>query len=175
MSACGVGLPFTVPSIVRSNRIAPITLPLPKDGEVIIRSRILWMRSNISSSFDQAPSSTPYPLSALGVEPPDWSSAAMKPSPCSIFAVISDWFMCLFLLLFEGSNARKRPPFHPFEKCSACGRNEAEILRDARVVECCHGIAATGDRDERAFLGQRSRRLGERNRCRVERRRLERS
>jgi hypothetical protein len=59
ISACGVGLPSTVPSIVRSNRIAPSTLPLAKQGEVMIRERIWWMRSNISSSFDQAPSSIP--------------------------------------------------------------------------------------------------------------------
>ena len=37
ISACGIGLPSTCPSIVRSNRIAPITLPLAKQGEVMIR------------------------------------------------------------------------------------------------------------------------------------------
>ena len=40
ISACGVGLPLTVPSIVRSNRMAPITLPLAKQGAVMIRERI---------------------------------------------------------------------------------------------------------------------------------------
>ena len=33
ISACGVGLPVTSPSIVRSNRIAPITLSPVKAGE----------------------------------------------------------------------------------------------------------------------------------------------
>ena len=59
ISACGVGLPATLPSIVRSNRMAPITLPLAKQGAVMMRARIWWMRSNISSSLDQAPSSIP--------------------------------------------------------------------------------------------------------------------
>ena len=32
---------------------------LPKQGAVMIRERIWWMRPNISSSLDQAPSSMP--------------------------------------------------------------------------------------------------------------------
>ena len=36
-----------------------MTLPLPKQGEVMIRERIWWMRSNISSSLPHAPSSMP--------------------------------------------------------------------------------------------------------------------
>ena len=59
ISARGVGLPPTSPSIVRSNRIAPITLPLPIQGALMMRERIWWMRPNISSSVDQAPSSIP--------------------------------------------------------------------------------------------------------------------
>jgi hypothetical protein len=33
------------------------------------------------------------PLERLGVDPPLWSSAAMKPCPLAIFSVISAWFM----------------------------------------------------------------------------------
>jgi hypothetical protein len=36
--------------MVRSNRIAPITLSPLKTGEVMMRLRIWWMRPNISSS-----------------------------------------------------------------------------------------------------------------------------
>ena len=54
ISACGTGLPPTRPSIVRSNRMAPITLPLPKQGALMIRQRILWIRSNICSSSDHS-------------------------------------------------------------------------------------------------------------------------
>ena len=36
-----------------------MTLPPPKQGEVMIRVRIWWMRSNISSSLDHASSSMP--------------------------------------------------------------------------------------------------------------------
>ena len=95
ISACAVGLLSTSPSMVRSNRIAPMTLPLAKLGEVMIRTRIWWIRPYICSSPDQLSSATPYPASALGVDPPDWSSAAMKPSPCLILAVISDWFIAI--------------------------------------------------------------------------------
>jgi hypothetical protein len=56
---CGTGLPSTWPSIVRSNRMAPITLSPVKAGEVMMRERIWWMRPNISSSLPQAPSSIP--------------------------------------------------------------------------------------------------------------------
>jgi len=58
-SAWGTGWPFAWPSIVRSNKIAAITLPLAKAGAVMIRTRIWWIRSNISSSLDHAPSSMP--------------------------------------------------------------------------------------------------------------------
>ena len=47
------------------------------------------------------------PASALGVDPPDWSSAAMKPSPRAIFAVISDWFI-RSPVAFESGDAGQR-------------------------------------------------------------------
>ena len=46
----GVSLPSTVRSIVISKRIAPSTLSPLKLGLVMIRLRISWMRSNMSSS-----------------------------------------------------------------------------------------------------------------------------
>jgi hypothetical protein len=48
-----------MPSIVFSNRIAPSTFSPVNAGEVMIRTRIRWISSNISSSFDHAPSATP--------------------------------------------------------------------------------------------------------------------
>jgi hypothetical protein len=39
-----------LPSIVRSNRIAPITLSPVKAGAIITRARISCMRANISTS-----------------------------------------------------------------------------------------------------------------------------
>src|SRR5690606_17275554 len=89
--AWGTGLSSTAPSIVRSNRIAPSTLSPVKAGEVMMRQRIRWIRSNISESSAQLPGATPYPASALGVEPPDWSSAAMKPSASRMRRDISWW------------------------------------------------------------------------------------
>ena len=58
-SAVGTGLPPASPSIVRSNRIAPITLSPVKAGEVMIRTRIWWIRSYIPSSSDHAFSAMP--------------------------------------------------------------------------------------------------------------------
>ena len=53
-SASGTGLPSASPSIVRSNRIAPITLSPVKQGEVMIRAAHLVDRApNISSSLVQ--------------------------------------------------------------------------------------------------------------------------
>ncbi len=49
--ATGTGLPPASPSIVRSKRIAPITFSPLKQGEVMMRLRISWIRPNISSSF----------------------------------------------------------------------------------------------------------------------------
>src|ERR1700752_699409 len=67
--------------MVCSKRIAASTRSLLNTGEVMILERISWMRSNISSSEEYASSSMPYRRSALGVEPPLWSSAAMNPLP----------------------------------------------------------------------------------------------
>ena len=76
-------------------------------------------------------------------------------------------------LLFQCGDARQRTPFHPFEKRSAGGRNEAELAGDAGVVERGDRVASTRDRDQRAFLGQRGRRLRQCNGRFVERRRFE--
>ncbi len=84
-----VGIPSIAPSMVRSNRIAPITFSPLKAGDLMIRARMSWIRPYISSSVDHAPSSMPYWRSALGVEPPDWSSAAMKPAFCDICRAMS--------------------------------------------------------------------------------------
>ena len=46
----GTGLPCASPSIVPSNRIAPITLAPVKAGEVIMRTRISCISLNISAS-----------------------------------------------------------------------------------------------------------------------------
>jgi hypothetical protein len=55
----GTGLPPLAPSIVFSNRIAPMTLPLPKQGLSMMRWRIWWISANISSSLSQPSSSMP--------------------------------------------------------------------------------------------------------------------
>jgi hypothetical protein len=52
ISAAGVGLSSTKPSMVFSNRMAPMTFSPEKQGEVMMRLRISWMRANISSSFE---------------------------------------------------------------------------------------------------------------------------
>ena len=59
----------------------------------MMRLRIWWISPNISSSFEKASASIPYPFSALGVDPPDWSSAAMK--PCREWSVSSVLASCM--------------------------------------------------------------------------------
>src|SRR6185437_12209822 len=46
----GTGLPLTSPSMVRSNRMAAITLAPVKDGDVMMRTRISCISLNISAS-----------------------------------------------------------------------------------------------------------------------------
>ena len=57
-----------------------------KLGLVMMRVRISCTRSNISASVEYSSSPMPYKLSALGVLPPLWSSAATKPAPLPIFS-----------------------------------------------------------------------------------------
>jgi hypothetical protein len=52
-------LPPISRSIVCSNRIAPITRSPVKAGDITMRDRMAWMRSNIPASVDQASSDTP--------------------------------------------------------------------------------------------------------------------
>jgi len=78
--------------MVSSNRMAPTIRSPVKLGLVMIRVRISWMRSSISVSSANWSFSTPYSLSALGVLPPLWSRAAMKPSPVLTLSIWS-WFM----------------------------------------------------------------------------------
>ena len=99
----------------------------------------------------------------------------MKPSPAFDLRGHLRLVHCHPLLLFERGDAWQRAAFHPFEKRSARGRDEGEVLRDAGMVERCDRVAAAGDRDQGAFLGQRRGRLGERDGRRVERRRFERA
>ena len=49
--------------------------------------------------------------------------------------------MSLFLLM-QDIDARQRLAFHPFQECTAGGRDIGEIVRDARVIQGCDGIAA---------------------------------
>ena len=74
-------LPWNLPSSVTSNRMAPSTRSPLKAGLETMRSRILCTSSNISLSLLYSLSSTPYSFRALGVLPPLWSRAAMKPLP----------------------------------------------------------------------------------------------
>ncbi len=71
---------WTEKNIVFSNRIAARILSPVKLGLVMMRVRISCTTVNISSSYDQASSVTPYRPSAFGVLPPLWSRAAIKPS-----------------------------------------------------------------------------------------------
>ena len=82
-------LPWNLPSSVASNRMAPSTRSPVKAGLETMRSRILWTRSIISLSLLYSLSSTPYSFRALGVLPPLWSSAAMKPLPLAMRLVCS--------------------------------------------------------------------------------------
>ena len=100
----------------------------------------------------------------------------MKPSPCShlrghfgLVHVLSS--CCCSRAATPGSvrpsiHSRKAPPAVE-TKLKSCG--------NAGMVERGDGIAAAGDRDQRAFLGQRRRRLCQRHRRGVERRRFERA
>lgn len=91
--------------MVCSNRIAASTRSPVNAGEVMIRDRIWWMRSNISFSEEYALSSMPYRRSALGVEPPLWSSAAMNPLPDVIRSACC-WFdieLSHFLMALTGT------------------------------------------------------------------------
>ena len=73
--------------MVFSNRMAPISrLPL-NAGLVMMRERIWCTTRYMPSSSVQASGCTPYSASALGVLPPLWSSAAMKPPSVLIFCV----------------------------------------------------------------------------------------
>ena len=54
-----VGRPWMSRSIVASNRMAARTRLPPKEGLVMMRVRIAWMRSIISTSLDQLPSGIP--------------------------------------------------------------------------------------------------------------------
>jgi hypothetical protein len=83
--------------MVFSNRIAPTIRSPSNAGLVMMRVRISWMRSNISSSPEYASALTPYWASAFGVLPPLWSRAAMKPSPFRILPYCS-WFTLSILL-----------------------------------------------------------------------------
>ena len=62
----------------------------------------------------------PPELVFFGVLPPLWSSAAMKPLPLSICAVIS-WSGMSVLLVLERLDAGQVLAFHPFEEGAACG------------------------------------------------------
>ncbi len=74
----------------------------------MMRTRMAWIRSNMPVSSDQALSEIPYCFKALGVDPPDWSSAAIKPLPAAICLVISAFDMALSFPMI-------RPPPHSRE------------------------------------------------------------
>src|SRR3569623_2698847 len=147
------------------------------------------MRSNISAAFDHALSSMPSPLSALGVDPPDWSSAAMNPRPAALLAVISAVFMLaptmksLAALLArrlpfgdrrrsaaERLDPRQFLPFHPFEEGAAGGRDECHFARHPSLVERRDGVAAARHRNQGSVARERRRRACQRLRRGVERR-----
>ena len=52
----------------------------------------------------------------------------------------------------QDGNARQFLAFHPFEEGAACRRDIGEIVRNAGMVECGHGVTAAGDGDELAGL-----------------------
>src|ERR1700758_2094211 len=101
--------------MVCSKRIAASTRSPLNTGEVMILERISWMRSNISSSEEYALSSMPYRRSALGVEPPLWSSAAINPLPDVIRSA------CCWLGM---------EPLHSLVALSVTTRRQARIVPD---------------------------------------------
>ena len=78
-----------------------------KAGDLMMRARMACISENISSSVFQAPLPMPYPSSALGVEPPYWSRAAMKPLPDEIFCACA---VFMWGSSFFGADHSQSPP-----------------------------------------------------------------
>ena len=125
-------LAVDLPSIVRSNRIAPITLPRAEAGrgddprahlvDEVEHLLVAGPRALLDAVALQRLGRGPARLVERGDEAvrPARSSRSFQTGSCSP------------LLLFERGDARKRTPFHPFEKRSARGRDEGEVLARRR-------------------------------------------
>src|SRR4051794_26273124 len=86
--------------MVASNRMAPAMRSPVNTGLVTMRERILCTRSIICCSPEYVFSSTPYSLSAFGVLPPLWSSAAMNPGWLRILAACCSKLLIYCALLW---------------------------------------------------------------------------
>src|SRR3546814_1573719 len=60
-------------------------------------------------------------------------------------------------------DARQFLAFHPFKESAARSRDEGEIARNSRMVECCDSITSTCDGRKLPFLGEGGGGLGERH------------
>ena len=81
-----LGLPPMTPSMVCSNKIAARIESPVNASLVMMRARMAWTLANISASPAYASSAMPYNSRALGVLPPLWSRAAMKPGAWPAFS-----------------------------------------------------------------------------------------
>ena len=105
--------PSILRSMVSSNRMAPRMRSPSKLGLGMIRLRMSCINANISSSSAYWSSSMPYSLRALGVLPPLWSKAAMKPYPDFTFWNCSSFTSCL------QSNGHRSPQGVLGQRCAS--------------------------------------------------------